>query len=176
MIRHCDYKWDINSAKCVYWAELLVFKLTFLCQLFNSQSLYIIFQCTIAVLAAPDIETCKYSMAFHRTRSLSPRLSPSVREGKSRRMEKGQISPPPPLSLTHKLSDKLVGYTKMWPVVRGRVIKASVHLWLQVWTHETIWNQNHNTLDGLLWTLYHKSDTQLMCPVSSVFAHNVQFT
>lgn len=107
--------------------------LIFLYQHFNSQSLYIIFQCAIALLAAPDIETCKYSMAFHRTRSLSPLLSPSVREGKSRRMEKGQISPPPPLSLTHKLSDKLVGFSKMWPVVRGRVIKASFFL-LQVWT------------------------------------------
>lgn len=83
---------------------------------FNSQSLYITFQRAIALLPAPDIETCKYSMAFRRTRSLSPLLSPSVREGKSRRMEKGQISPPPPpLSLTHKISDKLVGFTKMWP-------------------------------------------------------------
>lgn len=50
-------------------------------------------------------------MAFHRTRSLSPLLSPSAREGKSRRMEKGQISPPPPpppLSLTHKLRHQTV--------------------------------------------------------------------
>lgn len=113
-------------------------KCIFFYQLFNSQSLYIVFQCAIALLPVPDIETCKYSMAFRRTRSLSPLLSPSVREGKRRRMEKGQISPLPPLSLTSKLSDKLLGYTKMWPVVHGRVITASVHLRLQARTHKTI--------------------------------------
>jgi len=76
-------------------------------------------------------------MAFHRTRSLSPLLSPSVREGKSRRMEKEQISPPPPLSLTHKLLDKMVGHTKMCLFVHRTVNKASVYLQLQARLHET---------------------------------------
>lgn len=92
-----------------FWSEL-----SLLSGQFNSQSLHIIFQCAIAVLPVADIETCKYSMVFRRTRSLSSLLSPSVREGKSRRMEKGQVSPLPPLSLTHNISDKLVWDTNMW--------------------------------------------------------------
>lgn len=162
VIRHSDLlwlyylKWD--TAKHDYGSRAVspvhLPKLTFLYQLFNSRSPYIIFQRSIALLAASDIETCKYSMAFHRTRSLSPPLSPSVREGKSRRMEKGQISSLPPLSLTHHLSDtSWLAISKCGPLF-GRVIKACV-----LWQLEL---RNHRSIVYILW---HKSNLQNKCPV-----------
>lgn len=84
-----------------------------------------------AQLAASNTKACEYSIACLRTRSLSPLFSPSVVEGKSRRMEKERISsPPPPISRTHKLLDKIAEQRKeiCFRVFSSRFKKAFVHL------------------------------------------------